>query len=266
MNVKKILLMGIVSSVFIGASILIASKTNSNELSLIPEEAQPIVTKMLNAIDHYKSLEATIKVDQTEGISGTVAFALRMEPHVMARSDTTFADGRVIKEIQNNNRVLGIDEEKKTYKEDKISEKQINKWKYNPKTKVKQNKDGGLVFFPRQNPILVGNSFGMNLLFPQSIALGVLHRAEFNSVEKNQLFLGRSSVRLDVSPIPSQQAYYGNTLKLWIDEETGILLKQECYLNGEKFKTLEITSLELNTITNDRIFHFPSVENYTTIK
>ncbi len=255
----------IVFSVAAAVTIFSAQTSDANDLAVIPPNAQGAVNKMLDAVDNYKSLSATIQFEGEEERARTSNVSLKLDSIVKGKSETVFADGKIIKEVQNNSDLQITDSKQKTYLKDKISNDNINKWKERPKQRVSHTKDGQLAFHPRYNPIFVGQPGADKMLFPQDFALGVLQRAHDLKASQGNI-LNRDATIIEGSPLESQVSEYGDHFKIWVDNETGIILKAE-YSKGEKVvKTQTITKLELNHQISDVDFTAPAVEGYKDLR
>lgn len=93
---------------------------------------------------------------------------------------------------------------------------------------------------------------------PHELADSLLSNEELWNLEKEEAFLGRSAYVIFAGPDPKASPPSEHT-RLWVDKQTGVLLKKDHLYEGDKKHTLvEMTHFEVNVPLDDQNLTIPS--------
>ncbi|WP_068777301.1 hypothetical protein [Paenibacillus sp. FJAT-26967] len=246
MKLKRIILAGSFLLAIAGVSFFFGNSGEANTLAILPDQAQTTVNKMLDSIDHFKTVKTKIKTEGVHEQSNVTEIEINTVRKFTASATTTYTDGKVINEYQND-QFLVEDPVKKEFTQHKISKENSEKWKEKPKKRVEFNEQGEIQFHPRKNPIFVGTATSNNLIFPQDLALGIMMRAEKVDYLGTEKLLNRNVSVLSIIPMDIQQSSLGNYIKIWVDDQTGIVVKYVSYKDNTLFLSNEMLSLEIDS-------------------
>ncbi|ARU60314.1 hypothetical protein CBW65_03980 [Tumebacillus avium] len=261
MNRKSILLGSLVVVSLVSGVLFLSNEGEANAPSPIPADIQPIVDKMIDSVDNYKFVTAVVQVDSENGADSTTSFSAKLEPRVKVKSEYIDKRGQSIQQFQNNGKTLTVDLKQKTFSAIPISRGMEQGWKDRPRHRFTYLEDGKFRAQPRMSPFHVGLG-AESMLFPQDFALGVMHRSADLQISSHEAMLGRDATVIEGTPNEVHLDSYGDHFKIWVDTETGILLKSEFSNDGQVFETQTMTKLELDNPVSDAKFDFPSVKEY----
>lgn len=201
---------------------------------------------MINSIDYYSSAKGEFTYSSAEAdFDYTISYEVstkegKYASHVVSTNNTydvveeTWYDGTTR---------TTIDHTSKTYQQydqdPSVSEAQTFK------ESVGVTPEGDPITTQRPDPTLMG--MATNSLFPQNFAFSYLGDNSTWSIIGYEEYLGR-----DVAVIEGTDCLhaYEESFKMWIDVETGVMLKFESYdANGEVIDSLETTSIEFDDPT-----------------
>ncbi|USG66993.1 hypothetical protein NDK47_06775 [Brevibacillus ruminantium] len=206
-----------------------------------------VQSKMLNAIDHYQSATGSFRTILTPiGVDETVDFEVYRGTSPWSHVKVTNNQNKEITETTfDGNTSMLINHNNKTYMQDKVSvQKQKVELDQN-KPRSYKNDQGELVFVKRQDAAFSG--IANDVLFPQDYAFW-LTPSNYKIAGEEEL-LNRTSIVIEGEhddPILAKK-HQSSHFKMWIDKETGVLLKLvETNNNNEVTNSIEVLSIEFD--------------------
>lgn len=228
------------------------SSVNEPENSSMTQE--DVKNKMINSIDYFETASGEfIYTSEAAGFDFTVTYEVsniegNYASHVVSTNNIT---GGVEENYYDGTNFTTMEHGEKTYDEITVltptADKAEELYTYDNRTKNTLN--GEPLTYYRYDPTQMG--MAGNSLFPQGFAYSYLEDDNYWAITGYENYLGRSVVVLEGYPGDYQaDKIESDTFKMWVDTETGILLKYESYnSNGEVVERLETTSFELNNPT-----------------
>lgn len=275
MNKKVLLSMSIASGLLIsGGSLVTINKIDhvkAIESVKSNVSKEDIRYKMLNAIDNYKTAKTKASVYYAkQGLK--ISFEGEVDI-VNGRSNIKYTDSydssnnvlqtEIISDISKQER-LQLNDTKRTYKIDELADLY---------TDSQTMKKEFLAMYPdvdsRSNSVKVLRpdpttmELASSVLFPQDVALSYLDNEDNWSIVGEEKMLDRDVVLIEGTFNKKVQENGHETFKMWVDKETGILLKYESYTpDGNLFDYTYVDYLTLNGPTAKNVYDFSVPEGY----
>lgn len=208
-------------------------------------------TKMINAIDNYRTLQGTYseKFDPI-GVSDTTTFAIQLAPTVASYAKSDFG-GKVteFKQDGENAVVVNPDGSQRSVKVSVHASKQNLQSLQSRYPTI----DGKAGFVLRGNPAGASTD---DVTFPQQFALGYLKNQSTWKIDGQTTFLGRQAVEISGQlPKDLQAKHDAVRFDVLIDDQTGILLREQEYNTaGQVTNQIVVTSLSVNQPIDSSLF------------
>lgn len=234
--------LGIGLALFAGMSVRNAT-ANVDKLTMITE-------KMLNAIDYYDSVEVTFEAQGFTGaapVTVSEEITMRLRPDPAGRADTTSYVGTDKKShvsIRNGDQRYELNVEEGVYsliRTQNVSETRLDTaWR---RLMLRLKKGQAPTMMQRQAPVQI-EGVGEDALFPQEEVFAHINGSDSTRIVGEEQVLGRNAVILEI--IPAEPRETADRILFWVDESTGILLKQEHYKREKLVSSLTATKLVIN--------------------
>lgn len=236
------------------------------ELTPSAIDSKSLQDKMLNAIDNYQYLSGSYRTILTPiGVDETVEFEVQQgtEPRsrVLVQSNTanilreTAFDGEYYWTIQHD---------KKLYRKAKAS-KQVELANFDKKAeRMFKNEKGEKVFVKRPDPSF--SSLAKDVIFPQDYAFWLT--SSNHKILGEEKLLERTAVVIEGkhTDLILAEKHESTNFKMWIDKETGVLLKlEETNDKDEVTNSIEVLSIEFNKKAK-KISPFNAPDDYFMIE
>ncbi|MGK5508636.1 hypothetical protein [Brevibacillus formosus] len=237
-----------------------AQQQTKSILNVTVTDSKSIQEKMINAIDNYQNVSGSYRAILTPiGVDETVEFEVQQgknpRSHVKVENNTK---GEIIKETAYDGEFYWtVKHNQKMYKKTKASKENgaASFDKKGPRTS--KNEKGEKVFVKRPDPAFSSNA--KDVIFPQDYA--------FWLTPTNHKIVGAEKL-LDrsVTVIEGQhedlilaEKHQATHFKMWIDTETGVLLKlEETNDKNEVTNSIEVLSIEFNKQAKMSTFKAPA--------
>ncbi|WP_289139819.1 hypothetical protein [uncultured Brevibacillus sp.] len=219
----------------------------TTELTPSAIDSKSLQEKMLNAIDNYQYISGSYRTILTPiGVDETVEFEVQQgtnpRSNVVVQSNTsdilreTAFDGEYYWSVQHD---------KKMYRKAKAS-KQVELANFDKKAeRTFKNEKGEKVFVKRPDPAF--SSLAKDVIFPQDYAFWLT--PSNHKILGEEKILDRTAVVIEGkhTDLILAEKHQSTYFKMWIDQETGVLLKLE-ETNGkdEVTNSIEVLSIEFN--------------------
>lgn len=230
---------------------------------IFPSQVEATLDKMMNAVDHYRTAQATVRIEREGTAARTVTLAVQYRPVVKAVARMKGDDGRYVEEFQVDQQVLIVDHDRKQYRSMSIEEPAWTKQP--PAPRFEQGSDGTPVVRYRAKPVMLDAGDAYKALYPQELALGVIHRSADVRITEEVKILGHSALVMEGVPPEILHADFGDRFKIWVDPNTGILLRAEYTLGGKIIESWQMTELRLDQQIPDSIFALPDLDGYSRV-
>jgi outer membrane lipoprotein-sorting protein len=214
--------------------------------------AQPALTgvdatveRMANAIDHYNSVEATfVRNDYSAGnpITVTGDVSIQVKPAPGARAELTLEDGTKLTQVNDGSKLL--EHGNGRYRLTNVPP--VSKEAVTPTKERLGVKNGKMGVAYRKAPAWVSAGGMADALFPQQEALALIKRSASTEIEGTEQILGRATEVLKVVASAVHRDQF-DTVKFWVDKETGILMKQEYWKDGKLLSDQTAVKLTVNS-------------------
>lgn len=227
---------------------------------------QAVAERMANAIDHYDSLSATYAItDSRSGqtTSTDATFEVRMRPSPGARAELKTASGDRVTMVSDGKQELVHNHSERVYQISNIKAPGRTPAEQSFADRLAQLQEQKIVRY-RRAPASLPTQYA-DALFPQQEALALIGRSEA-TVEGTEQFLGRTATVLKITPPDFlQQSLQAEQIRFWVDDETGVLLKQE-YLKGKGTTFSQVaTRFSVNGLTDADKFVVQVPEDATKV-
>jgi outer membrane lipoprotein-sorting protein len=206
---------------------------------------------MANAIDFYDAVAVRFVGRQVVGERALITeseITMRLRPNPGARSRLLTPDRELIS-VFDGTKLLQHDKTSGTYRVMPVAKEAErgeapSRWEVllNPKRWLSLWKKGQAVGY-RQAPAII-RSPSANALFPQQEALALLGRSSV-TINGEEALLGRSVIKLTAMTSEVHRDLW-DTVRFWVDTQTGILLKQEYWKDGKLVEDQVATELTVN--------------------
>lgn len=226
---------------------------------------------MINSIDNFTSAKGEFTYYSIPaGFDCTVSYEVSnvegdYASHIVTTNNTT---GDIEENYFDGVNFTTIRHGEKNYESYVISAEVIDPGKelYSFDSRKTTNFDGEPVTFYRIDPTKMG--MAGNSLFPQGFAFSYLEDNSLWSITGYEEYLGREVVVLEGYPGDYQaEKIQSESFKMWVDTETGALLKYESYNSeGEIMECLETSSIVFNDPAVNKLSYASEIpKGYTNI-
>lgn len=218
------------------------------------EFKEEIQNKMVNSIDYFNKAKGTYTFSsKTLDVVNNVDFQVELGDKSMSYTKLKVTDNfkeKIIERKYNGDEILYLDQINKKYKKfadgNKEGRNKDSKLKGTP-AKERYIKENGKIVgvHHRKDPSFM--TIASEVLFNQNIALGYLNDySKWNIVDETN-YLGFDAVVINGTLDDYYQVKHkAVTFTLWVDKNTGILLKNEEYdNNGDVVDSLIVNKLKL---------------------
>lgn len=223
------------------------------QVSLITKD--DIQNKIVNSIDYFNSAEGSFTwYMEKSNTDMTIDYKVKIKDKPSSYEKITFKEGVVIENLFDGKNKETYNNKDKTYKTGGVVLIDGDSSKYSIKNRYYKSGDGTPGVYLRQDPSFMG--YAKESLFNQNVALGFLEDQSKWDMKNGETFLGLDTVVIN----GTFSDYYSNklkanTYKLWVEKNTGIILKMELYAeNGDVVEKLDTTSIKLNCTIDDNAF------------
>jgi hypothetical protein len=229
---------------------------------------EQIHEKMLNSVDYFDNVKGEFTYyKKKNGVTYTVEYQIKLGNN--PKSYEKVLGAGVDEELVFDSDLATVQQ---IFNKDKtVQESKIDKDEFNAKLKLNKEKskspktrygtlDGQKLYKYRSDPTMTG--YAKNSIFPQEIALGFLEDYDTWEIKGKTSYLGLKALIIE----GTFNDYYSNkhnaeSFKLWIHEDTGILLKYEEYdANGEVVIYQKTDDIKINNTIDEQKFKLKSVD------
>lgn len=233
-------------------------------------EKASIQDKMVNSIDYFKTAKGSFHYyAKLANINDTIEFEVQLKDKPSSFYNTKSPEGQ--KEsvtVFDGEQILNANSTKKEYvltpvvKDEGPRANQASP----AKQRYKIDGNGTKKTILRKDPSNMG--LASSVLFNQNIALGFLKDYSQWKVESNEEYLGLKA-KVITGKVPESYAkrHGGETFKMWVHKDTGILLNFEEYdQKGEKVFNITVNDIKLNEPTDKQKFKIQEPAGYKRIE
>ncbi|MFD0695423.1 sigma-E factor regulatory protein RseB domain-containing protein [Paenibacillus sp. GCM10027628] len=250
---KKIKVVG-VSILSLAAIVFISSyllETNTKaatpiDNSSVQSNSSPISikNKMLNAIDNYQRVKGSYK-NITKNRNVTVDFDVEQGQSPYSHILLKNIDGSKKKEVvSDSNYLLETDEINRTFTKEK---KVLNREKIET-TRESKNSKGQREFKYRSDPATAQDA--QLVTFPQQIAFWLNDDQKNYEIVGTENLLNRDTTVIQGYLNSTLSEKFGNSFKLWVDTNTGVLLKLITFdQKQQETSRIEVSDIEFDNVT-----------------
>lgn len=240
-----------------GGVVVTMAAVNSGEETEVVEEPKTLTqdelkNMMINSIDYYSSAKGEFTYSSTEAdYDYTISYEVstkegKYASHVVSTNNTY---GVVEENWYDGTTNTMIDHTSKTYQQYNQDSLVLESEAQTFEDSVGVTPEGDPITNQRPDPTLMG--MATNSLFPQNYAFSYLGDNSTWSIIGYEEYLGRNVAVIEGTDCLHA---YEESFKMWIDVETGVMLKFESYdTNGEVIESLETTSIEFDDPTVNAI-------------
>ncbi|MDQ0888750.1 outer membrane lipoprotein-sorting protein [Paenibacillus sp. V4I9] len=205
-------------------------QTSTNHNENIPNY-ETIQVRMLNAIDNYKDIKGTYKIGNQR-----VEFEVAEGDSPGSYTKITENTGQVVEIISDGVNVLNLNHQSKTFR------KLVNPTPEPVKgPRIYRNENGTTSYIHRPDPASAASAW---VTFPENYAFMLTD----GKIVRQEKYLERDATIIEGNPNEDLPKNFGaNQFKIWVDSETGILLKViGTNEKNEVVHSLEVTSIQIN--------------------
>lgn len=277
MNKSKGLIVGISTVAILGATAILGnqfvSRVDAQSIQSNITNVQAKITKeelhhrMLNSIDYFDSVTGSFIYHDISGNETTVDYKIKMKDNPSSYEKDANKD--ITNEISyDGNEQTFLDTKNKMYRKLGATKQTVNKDQYkseSPKDRY-QSKDGKNVYIHRADPSYMG--VASESVFPQNTALGFLEDYNKWDITSDGTLNGKDVVIVKGTLNNYYSAKFKATsFQLWVDKNTGILLKREVYnVQGDVVEFINTTSIKFNSSIDDAQFKLNVPVDYQDFK
>jgi len=251
---KYILTAALITTVIVGGTF---TNSNENASANVPVESVwkpiPVQEKMLNAIDNFQTIKGTYhEIHSPSGADRTVSFQVREGKN--PGSYTKVVDNRtgsVVEVRADGNVLMFFDKTNNVFERNRIAKETFNKKNDKPR---KFNKNGVTNYVYRQDPSTA--ILAQDVVFPQPYAFWLNEESGYQ-VLGNEMYLDRDATVMqgNFDSFMSQKRQ-ATTFKMWVDTDTGVLLKlEESNGTNEIVNSITVTDLKINGTVEEKEFN-----------
>ena len=260
-------------------------QTRSNSVSNTAANKEYIYDRMLNTIDFYDTLQGSFEFSQAfSNLNYTATYCVRSgedrksfesilyEPDSASllsgeaaseaepKKITAYFDGqtKTEKEVAVNVLTRGTEETEKVLRTAQIDVEEKEACDFvsliRAGSRVTTDEEGINTYYYREN--LNGLGYCRESIDPQELAIGYLRNFDTWDITGEEVVAGRNCLVLEgeLSGFYSEKRHTAE-FKLWVDRETGILMKSEHYdADGNLSESLTTTSITVNAPVTDETF------------
>ncbi|WP_029097709.1 sigma-E factor regulatory protein RseB domain-containing protein [Brevibacillus thermoruber] len=208
--------------------------------------AAEIRDKMLNAIDYYTTIQGAYRIIQKPiGVDEVVEFDVSIGDtpgsYVKVKSNVT---GKQSEHISNGETMIHLYEQEKAFVKQQKIKKVTKESKIQKGPRYYKDEEGIPVYKYRKDPSYAERAH--DVIFPQAYGFW-LYRYPHEIVGTEQ-YLDRTAVVLEGTLSGTlAEKHRANTFKLWVDQETGVLLKLvETDDEGTVMNQMEVLRLSID--------------------
>lgn len=220
-----------------------------------------ILYKMFNSIDFYNTISGKYKTISNYEGNDLNNDNMEIEFYVDTRNKNTYTKQKgkgFNKEVtSNSDKVIIIDNDEKTYHENKIT---TEKDDIIHKLKVKDRFDKNGMFIKRKDTSFL--NLLNDILCEQEVAYIQLSKMDSWDIVEEKLYLKRPSIYISgkfLNESKTEETDYN----IIIDKETGIILKYNTFnKEGKVIRAIEVTEIEINKSIPQERFNV-NLKNYT---
>lgn len=216
--------------------------------------------RMLNAIDHYSSLEATYLhrlLATTDDQERQLTVDILRNPGVGAQATLTRADGGVVTYVTDGSRLVQHDLVRDEYTVAFIAKPAVPQRAFSAWDRLrilfKKGKDAANAIVLRQEVTELPLGWVSTALFPQEWVLGTYDVSQVIDQGQEEL-LGRMTHKLKVVAPDARRIFVVN-----VDQETGVLLRTEIIESGRVSDVIEATRFQVNRPIDQSRFAIPDL-------
>lgn len=249
-----------------------AKESENNAVSTATMSQDEIKNKMINSIDYFDSAKGEFTYSSIPaGFNYSVSYEVsnvdgNYASHVITTNNIT---GDIREDYYDGANFATLYHTEKMYNEGTLTPDDADTAEdlYTYEKRKAVTSEGVPVTYHREDPTQMG--MASNSLFPQVFAFGYLEDNNLWNITGYEDYLGREVVVIEGYP-GDYMSYkiQSNSFKMWIDTETGIMLKYEAYdANGEVTERLETTSIVLDDPSiNELNYSYAIPEGYSSIR
>ena len=214
------------------------------------DQKTEIYEKMLNSIDYYTNLEVTLETNMPEEEPVTVECQTDI-PDSLAY-EALYRNGKLVQEyIVNRNTSARFDHETgETY----FDTGKVYSMATSPKIPLEERitvMEDGLPCYERRGNA-TNCTYAPYSMFPQDIAYSFLKNFDRWEITGSEEILGRKCAVISGTPAPYKSAQYGiDAFTLYVDSETGVLMKLNGTSGGETEKYILVTECDYGSRIED---------------
>lgn len=223
---------------------------NQDQLPVDEKIKAEFIQKMAYSYQNIKTLRGKA-LSNINSVSSTVEFQIREGKNPASYEVVTQPDG-TINEYINDNHYMVV---QLNGKEDRITKVSTHNPEMEPRTTfVSTASDGNPSYYLPSDPAWSRNA--QDIVSPLRNMGFMVVDLNLWSFKGEDMLVARKT-KLIEGELPSYQKQKGSsvTYKIWVDDETGMLLKKQFYdKNGNIVETFEVTSIEVNPKIDNSIF------------
>ncbi|MBU7315373.1 sigma-E factor regulatory protein RseB domain-containing protein [Paenibacillus oleatilyticus] len=253
-------------SIASGAGFYFTSTTKANDTAghvqeqvTIIKPATEIKEKMLNAIDNYQTVQGAYR-NVTKNRNITVDFEVEQGSNPYSRILVKDKAGIKKESISDKNTLIEFDVKHKTYTKDDKSK--IN----DEKVAVREFKDSKNEkhMVHRSDPATAQDA--QLVTFPQQIAFWLKDDEKNYSIVGSETILNRNATVIEGKLTSTLSEKFGSKFKLWVDTETGVLLKLLTFdAQQNETSRIEVLNIEFNKSLTHK-YRTDDTKGFTNIK
>lgn len=221
-----------------------------------------VYDKMLNTIDNFQSVKgAFIYNDYNKNIENQVEYKVKQGVNAKTYERLRISDGADFEALYEEENLNTFDNKNMTMKVSLAKNLQKAGIKDNvkeikAKDRIITDAKGEKTCYYRQNTIYA--RYSKMSLFPQEITMGYLLDQNQWNIVKNDKYMNLDCIVIEGKLRDDNYSKKLNvkTFKMWVETNTGILLKYEGYsAAGKLSEKLETTDIKINVNINDNEFY-----------
>lgn len=222
--------------------------TEQTKLSYKVLDKLPIRSKMLNAVDHYRTISGSFELYNKPLLnnSETISFAIQEGKNPRSWVSVATDSNISLRTVFDGKFAVIINNQNKSFIKTRMDNTPIPK-----SPRISLNKSDEWINIYRNDP--AGANIANEVTFPQVYAFWL--KNHFKVIGQEKLFKRDAEVITGDVPLELKKKRESVTYKMWVDKKTGILLKMiEKNARGTVTNSIIIKRLEINHALNEKMF------------